>query len=79
MGRRTGQPRPALRGGPPFTDAQLTLALTKEQLIAIAEAGASVVELAEAGSVTSDGDLEAASVVFGHLDTFFTGFGLAEP
>ena len=59
--------------------ADATLTLTRLTLLSVIGGDATFVEAIQNGEITIDGDGSALLKIFGHLDTFMTGFAIVEP
>ncbi len=58
---------------------EVTLTLTRLTLLSVLGGDATFVEAIQNGEITIDGDGSALLKIFGHLDTFMTGFAIVEP
>jgi alkyl sulfatase BDS1-like metallo-beta-lactamase superfamily hydrolase len=61
----------------PHADATLTM--TRLTLLSIISGDTTFIEAIGTGAITADGDATALLRIFGHLDTFQTGFAIVEP
>ena len=59
--------------------ADATLTLTRATLIDVITGAATFVEAIADGRIVLDGDATALDHIFGHLDTFMSGFAIVEP
>ncbi len=60
-------------------DAAVTFRLSKPTLQKVAEGALSLAVALEAGEAEADGDVDAAGLIFEHLDVFMTNFAVVEP
>jgi alkyl sulfatase BDS1-like metallo-beta-lactamase superfamily hydrolase len=60
-------------------DADATVTLDRSVLIDISAAEVTAAEAVASGRATVDGDVEAFTVLFDHLDVFMSMFPIVEP
>lgn len=66
-------------GGRHDDAAAVSIRLTRRVLLDVVDGTTTFAAAVDAGDATADGDLGAATAIFGHLDVFMTNFAIVEP